>query len=341
MIVWLLLMGFLFGAVGGSLLNAIIYRLPIGLTLWNPPRSFCPNCRHSLGFKDLIPLFSYLAQGGRCRYCKTKISVQYFLVEILGAGLGTAAALKYLVLENHPLKFNFGLLFLLTLLAIFFIDIHYFVIPDSLNSLLFFIGMSQTIFLSQDLMKSFIGAWTGLGVIWAIALIGRVFLKKDAMGHGDLKMSRGIGAMLFASGALLSLTLAIFLGAAAGVVLIFRSKKKENIQEEYLSLNEEQEEPESILSLLKSGAGYALGMDLLGWIFPRLNQIWFGFSDQMIENKEDHIEWSKESCLESALAAGVIPFGPCLALGAVLVFFFEQNLNDLLDLYFAGIGQLF
>ena len=61
----------------------------------------------------------------------------------------------------------------------------------------------------------------------------------------------------------------------------------------------------------------------------------------MIENKEDHIEWSKESCLESALAAGVIPFGPCLAVGAVLVFFFEQNLNDLLDLYFAGIGQLF
>ena len=272
MIVWLLLMGFLFGAVGGSLLNAIIYRLPIGLTLWNPPRSFCPNCRHSLGFKDLIPLFSYLAQGGRCRYCKTKISVQYFLVEILGAGLGTAVALKYLVLENHPLKFNFGLLFLLTLLAIFFIDIHYFVIPDSLNSFLLFIGMSQTIFLSQDLMKSFIGAWTGLGVIWAIALIGRVFFKKDAMGHGDLKMSRGIGAMLFASGALLSLTLAIFLGAAAGVVLIFRSKKKENIQEEYLSLNEERCEGYSYLPYLHFYWRYFLPLKKQEQRFPLIQQ---------------------------------------------------------------------
>ncbi len=333
--------GFLLGAIGGSFLNVIIYRLPRGLNLWNPARSFCPNCKHSLGFKDLIPLVSYIVQGGKCRYCTAKISFQYFLVEILSAGLGVAIAFKYLVLEDDPLKFVFGLLFVLTLLAIVYIDLRYFVIPDILNGFLLIVGLSQGIFLAQDFMKSLVGAWTGLGLLWVIALTGRVLFKKDAMGHGDLKMSRGIGAMLLAYGAILSLTLAVFLGAAIGLVLILRARMKRNVQANNTVSNVEQPGPESIVSLLKSGAGYALGIDLLGLIFPSLAERWFGALEHYQENENEVISGANEDLLESALAAGVIPFGPCLAAGAAVTLFFEQNLMQFLDLYFAGISPFF
>jgi prepilin signal peptidase PulO-like enzyme (type II secretory pathway) len=82
------------GAIGasvGSFLNVCVYRIPIGLTVTEPRRSFCPSCHHQVEARDNIPLLSWLWLRGKCRYCKSPISVWYFLVELF-SGVGTALA---------------------------------------------------------------------------------------------------------------------------------------------------------------------------------------------------------------------------------------------------------
>jgi len=79
------------GASIGSFLNVCIYRIPIGLTVNQPRRSFCPACGHLVEARDNIPVLSWLWLRGRCRYCKSRISIWYFLVELL-CGIGAALA---------------------------------------------------------------------------------------------------------------------------------------------------------------------------------------------------------------------------------------------------------
>ena len=73
---------FLIGITFGSFFTLAVYRIPLGKDITHE-RSFCPNCNHKLGFLDLIPIFSYIFLGGKCRYCKTKIRIRYLLLEVL------------------------------------------------------------------------------------------------------------------------------------------------------------------------------------------------------------------------------------------------------------------
>src|SRR5262245_47830757 len=77
---------FVFGATIGSFLNVVIYRLPRddeGLSISKPRLSFCPTCKAQIKPYDNIPLLSYFLLGGKCRNCKTRISLRYFCVELL------------------------------------------------------------------------------------------------------------------------------------------------------------------------------------------------------------------------------------------------------------------
>ena len=79
------------GASVGSFLNVCIYRIPLGLTVNRPRRSFCPSCGHLVEARDNIPVLSWLWLRRRCRYCKSQISIWYFLIELL-SGISTALA---------------------------------------------------------------------------------------------------------------------------------------------------------------------------------------------------------------------------------------------------------
>jgi leader peptidase (prepilin peptidase) / N-methyltransferase len=79
------------GASVGSFLNVCVYRIPVGLTVTEPRRSFCPHCRHQIAAHDNIPVLSWLWLRGWCRFCKSPISIWYFLVELL-CGLGAVFA---------------------------------------------------------------------------------------------------------------------------------------------------------------------------------------------------------------------------------------------------------
>lgn len=71
------------GAVVGSFLNVVIHRLPLGLSVHQPKRSFCPKCQKQLAARDNLPILSWLLLRGRCRYCQAAISPRYLLVEAL------------------------------------------------------------------------------------------------------------------------------------------------------------------------------------------------------------------------------------------------------------------
>jgi len=125
---------FVFGACFASFCNVIIHRMPQGLSVSFPP-SHCPKCEHSLRFYHNIPLFSYLFLGGKCAFCKDKISLRYFLVELGGALLFVVALYFSAVdLENFNLTALYKPLFLglsfCLLLTLSLIDFKYHAVPE-------------------------------------------------------------------------------------------------------------------------------------------------------------------------------------------------------------------
>lgn len=119
------------GLLVGSFSNVLIWRLPRGENVAFPP-SHCPHCDHRLGVRDLVPLFSWLSLGGRCRYCRAPIKVRYPVVEALtGAGYAAAAALYPATTFGWG---TLGLMALLTLLLVCSaIDLDTYTIPDELT----------------------------------------------------------------------------------------------------------------------------------------------------------------------------------------------------------------
>lgn len=113
---------FIIGTLFGSFFSLAIYRLPIKQSIMHG-RSYCPKCNHKLGFFDLIPIFSYICLGGKCRYCKDKIRGRYIYLEILSgiAFLLFALSLKidiYNLEVNKIIYLFFGFLYLTTLFII-------------------------------------------------------------------------------------------------------------------------------------------------------------------------------------------------------------------------------
>ena len=76
------IMIFLMGITFGSFYTLAVYRIPKGIDITHK-HSYCPNCNHKLNFLDLIPIFSYIFLGGKCRYCKQKIKSRYLILETL------------------------------------------------------------------------------------------------------------------------------------------------------------------------------------------------------------------------------------------------------------------
>lgn len=88
------IMMFIMGAFFGSFFTLAVYRLPLKKDITHE-RSFCPNCNHRLEAWDLVPIFSYLFLGGKCRYCSQKIKIRYLLLEVLSGIVFVLAYLSY------------------------------------------------------------------------------------------------------------------------------------------------------------------------------------------------------------------------------------------------------
>ncbi len=215
---------FLFGTLFGSFYTVVGLRLAREESFLKG-RSHCDFCMHPLGVFDLIPIFSYLFLGGRCRYCKEKISPLSFFIEIT---TGILFMLAYY-------SFGFGLDLILLLLVIsmamilFASDLTEMIIPDGV--LLFFGGC---LFLLQIVRVGLAYALIHLAtsfflffVMYGLMLLGNFLFKKESLGGGDIKMLFVFGLVLDPILGLFS----IFLGSliALPISFLLYLKNKEHI----------------------------------------------------------------------------------------------------------------
>src|SRR5690349_12045334 len=140
---WSAVVGFILGALAGSFLNMLIWRLPRGKSLVDPAHSICPLCNHQLTPLDLMPIVSWLRTGGKCRHCGAPIAIRYLLVELL---VGTLFAIIWLQTMTVAIDPHWGDFFTYAaaaaiLVAIVFIDWELYIIPDELNAALLLIGL--------------------------------------------------------------------------------------------------------------------------------------------------------------------------------------------------------
>ena len=202
--IWMLAFGL--GAVMGSAMNCLAFRLVRGQG-WRNGRSACPHCGHTLGGMDLVPLLSFLLLKGKCRYCGAKLSIRYFLAELI---LGIA----YVALVA---RFEFSLdtvsaLVLVTcLLALSLVDLDTQIIPDR------FLIISASVRLMQLALEGRLisGLIPGLvlgGGLLVLSLVMDKVLKKESMGGGDVKLLAVLGLYVTLAQGLLLMILACVIG---------------------------------------------------------------------------------------------------------------------------------
>jgi leader peptidase (prepilin peptidase) / N-methyltransferase len=320
---WTWVIGLFIGAAIGSFLNVCIYRLPRGLSISNPPNSFCPSCKHRLGVLDLFPLLSWLFLGGKCRHCKEKIHPRYFIVELINGGFWAVLWWQYFVAGWDPAAFFAYAFFGSALLVAIATDLEHYIIPDEINFFLLVVGFGYHGF-KGDIMTAVWGALVGWGLLWGIAFLGRLAFGKDAMGHGDIKMMRGIGALLGPLQVVITLFIAVILGVVGGIVQIAMKKAPAAAGE---GQEPEYDPPERIGDLTKAGLGYLLCVDGVALFAPKVGTAWFG-EDQMAQEELD--DWTPQPT--------AIPFGPYLAIGAVITAIFAAPLTKLVNDYFNPAG---
>ena len=217
---------FILGLIVGSFSNVCIYRIPRNESIVYPA-SHCPKCRSNISPKDNIPLLSYILLKGRCRNCKSKISIQYPVVEFL---TGFIYLIIYLI---YGLSIQTLIYIILSsaLIIIAFIDLNEQIVPDVISLPGIVLGLILSFFVSYiSFVNSALGVLVGGGIILIIGLAGSAIFKKEAMGGGDVKLAAMIGAFLGWRYIIISLFLGFFLGALAGIILILsKIKSREDV----------------------------------------------------------------------------------------------------------------
>jgi leader peptidase (prepilin peptidase)/N-methyltransferase len=266
---------FIFGVIWGSFLNVCIYRIPQGHSIVWPPSS-C-QCGKRIPFYFNIPVIAWFMLKGKAACCEEKLSFRYPLVEAL-----TGTLFVFSWLNHQSIVAMVGMLFIAILIAATFIDLDHMIIPDIFSIGGMLLGVMVSIFIPQlhgfsqggmeahwySWIESMLGIFVGTSMIYWIATIGEIILKKPAMGEGDVKFLAAIGAFTGWQGALFSL----FGGAFIGTIIIL---------------------PYLLIQQLKQPKE------------PKLQEL---------------------------------PFGPFLAIGAIVYFLW---LNNFVDAYFSQIVDIF
>jgi leader peptidase (prepilin peptidase)/N-methyltransferase len=204
-----------FGAIVGSFLNVVIYRLPLGKSLvW--PSSACPKCTRELSWYENVPVASFLALRGRCRTCAAPISAQYPLVEAATAVMFAAGWWYY----GPGLLLVSRLVLACILVVLFVIDLELHLLPNAITLPGIVVGFLFSLFTSPGWMASLLGILVGGGVLYAVAEIYYRVRHEEGLGMGDVKMLAMVGAFLGWQLTLLTLMLASLGGTVIGMILI-------------------------------------------------------------------------------------------------------------------------
>ena len=212
----------LLGLLIGSFLNVVIYRVPRGESIVTPG-SHCPACGHALRAWELIPVISFLIQKGQCRNCQARISWRYPVVELLTGFFFFITATLSLSMETHPARLFLNLSFVAVLIALSFIDLDTFRLPDVLTLPLLAIGLVGAFLIpgNPSGWESVLSALGAGGLFWIIA---RVY--PQGMGLGDVKLVAAMGAFLGFPSIFLAVFLGSFVGAFLGIFLLLAGQKR-------------------------------------------------------------------------------------------------------------------
>lgn len=210
-------LAFILGTLLGSFLNVVIYRLPRGESLVRP-RSRCPNCGTQIQAWDNIPLLSFIVLRGRCRSCGAAITWRYPFVELIAGLLVLAAWLR----DGSWLEVTAAAFFLLSLLAVFFIDLFHHIVPNAITYPGIVVGL--VVAASQGRFLDGILAAAGAGAFFLLVAI----VSRGGMGGGDIKLAAMMGAFLGWPSIAVAMLIAFTSGATVGILLItmgLRSRK--------------------------------------------------------------------------------------------------------------------
>jgi leader peptidase (prepilin peptidase)/N-methyltransferase len=210
------------GLVAGSFLNCLAWRIVHGESIMRG-RSHCPACGHVLGVRDLVPLFSWVASKGRCRYCRQRISVRYPLAELLCALAFVAIVLRYdASLEAVELACFTGVLLVLSLT-----DIDEYLIPNgcivaALAIRVIYIvsaGWLYGLDTGSMLVESLIGGVAIVVPLFIVVLVADRLMGRDSMGGGDLKLFFVAGVYFGWRQCLFLIIAACIIGIVAGLAV--------------------------------------------------------------------------------------------------------------------------
>jgi leader peptidase (prepilin peptidase)/N-methyltransferase len=244
---FLITVAILFGLAVGSFLNVVILRLPkmmerqwraecaelagtpppapekINLVV---PRSRCPSCGHPITALENIPVVSYLVLGGKCSACKTRISPRYPIIEALSGLLSGYVAWQF-GLSAAGIG---ALVFVWAMIALAFVDLDTFYLPDDITLPLLWAGLILNLFgVFTDLPSAVIGAVCGYLALWSVYWLYRLATGKEGMGYGDFKLLAAIGAWLGWKMLPLVILLSSFVGAAIGMALIVLARQGRDV----------------------------------------------------------------------------------------------------------------
>ena len=217
-VVYLCALAAVLGLVMGSALNCLAMRIVAGECWSGNSRSACPKCGHTLSALELIPLVSWLIQGGKCRHCKAPISIRYPLTEAILAAVFVAMLLKF----GLTAELLSALVFAGCLLCLSLVDLDTQIIPDRFILIPIVVRAAQLLFTGgfSALLGASVPGFIIAGAVLLLSLIMDKVLKKDTMGGGDIKLLFVIGLYLTLPECLLMVMLSCVIGIVMAAILM-------------------------------------------------------------------------------------------------------------------------
>ena len=216
-----LILFYIFGAIISSFLCVVGMRLPKKVDFVKG-KSKCDNCDHELKFYELIPIFSYLFQGGRCRKCKTEISILIPICEIIGGLLSSISFYKF----GFSVELIFSLLISSLFIIVLVTDVNYYIIPDEIivvYSVLFLVLQFANGGIRNLLYHLCVAVFLFF-VMYLTMLLGEILFKKESLGGGDVKLLFLFGLALEPFGGVLTIFLGSIIALPISLIVLIKNK---------------------------------------------------------------------------------------------------------------------
>lgn len=222
---------FIFGLLFGSFINALVYRLHQGLGFINA-RSMCPKCKHILAWYELVPIFSFLLQKGKCRHCKQAISWQYPIVEVI-TGFLFVLVWQCQIATNvwsaptivDGLRLIGLVIFTIFLIIIFLYDFKYYLILDKVTMPAMLLAIMWQLALDFS-WQSFISVSVAALLGGGFFLLQYIVSKGKWIGGGDIRLGLLMGLILGWPNIIVALLLSYVIGAVFAVGMLLLKKKQ-------------------------------------------------------------------------------------------------------------------